>query len=62
MDIIFVNINSNELDFEQYIKPLEERWSKFINKDDDLPSSWKNYFEATLFNLECLPASSFETP
>jgi hypothetical protein len=23
---------------------------------------WKNYFEATLFNLEGLPASSFETP
>ena len=34
MDIIFVNINSNELDFDQYIKPLEERWSKFITKDD----------------------------
>ncbi len=34
MDIIFVNINSNELDFDHYIKPLEERWSKFINKDD----------------------------
>ena len=34
MDIVFVNINSNELDFDQYIKPLEERWSKFINKDD----------------------------
>ena len=23
---------------------------------------WKNYFEATLFNKEGLPASSFETP
>jgi len=34
MDIIFVNINSNEIDFDQYIKPLEDRWSKFINKDD----------------------------
>ena len=34
MDIVFVNINSNELDFDQYIKPLEERWSKFINKED----------------------------
>ena len=34
MDIVFVNINSNELDFDQYIKPVEERWSKFINKDD----------------------------
>ncbi len=34
MDIIFVNINSNEIDFNEYIKPLEERWSKFISKDD----------------------------
>ena len=34
MDIIFVNINSNEIDFEEYIKPLEQRWSKFINKED----------------------------
>ena len=28
MDIIFVNINSNEIDFDEYIKPLENRWSK----------------------------------
>ena len=34
MDIIFVNINNNELAFEEYIKPLEERWSKFISKED----------------------------
>ena len=34
MDIIFVNINSNELDFDEYIKPLEQRWSKFIIKED----------------------------
>jgi choline monooxygenase len=34
MDIIFVNINSNEINFEEYIKPLEDRWSKFINHDD----------------------------
>ena len=34
MDIIFVNINSNEIDFEEYIKPLEDRWSKFINHED----------------------------
>ena len=34
MDIIFVNINSNEIDFDEYIKPLEERWSKFINNED----------------------------
>ena len=34
MDIIFVNINSNEIDFDEYIKPLEKRWSNFINKED----------------------------
>ena len=34
MDMIFVNINSNEIDFNEYIKPLEQRWSKFINNDD----------------------------
>ena len=34
MDIIFVNINSNEIDFDDYIKPLEERWSNFINNED----------------------------
>ena len=34
MDIIFVNINSNEIDFDEYIKPIEYRWSKFINKED----------------------------
>ena len=34
MDMIFVNINSNEIDFKEYIKPLEKRWSKFINKED----------------------------
>ncbi len=34
MDIIFVNINSNEIDFNEYIKPLEERWHKFISRED----------------------------
>ena len=34
MDIVFVNINSNEIDFDEYIKPLEKRWSNFINKED----------------------------
>ena len=34
MDIIFVNINSNEIDFDEYIKPLRKGWSKFINKED----------------------------
>ena len=56
MDIIFVNINSNEIEFSEYVKPLEERWSKFIIKEDqhllvhsrdngyfslDVKSNWK---------------------
>ena len=56
MDIIFVNINNNEMEFKEYVKPLEDRWSKFISKEDqhllvysrdhghfslDVKSNWK---------------------
>ena len=56
MDIIFVNINNNEIEFNEYVKPLENRWSKFISKEDqdlleysrdygyfslDVKSNWK---------------------
>jgi len=56
MDIIFVNINNNEIEFNEYVKPLEDRWSKFISKEDqhllvhskdhgyfilDIKSNWK---------------------
>ena len=34
MDLIFININSNAKPFEDFIKPLENRWSKFIAKKD----------------------------
>ena len=34
MDLIFVNLNNNAKSFEERIKPLEERWSKFISKED----------------------------
>ena len=34
MDIIFININNNESEFDQYVKPLEVRWSKFISKQE----------------------------
>ena len=44
MDIIFVNIHNNELEFNEYIKPLEDRWSKFISKEDQyLLVSSKDY-------------------
>ena len=56
MDIIFININNNEIEFDEYVKPLEDRWSKFISKEDqsllvhsndhgyfslDVKSNWK---------------------
>ena len=56
MDIIFVNINNNQVEFNEYVKPLEDRWSKFISKEDqhllvnsknqgyfslDVKSNWK---------------------
>ena len=34
MDMIFININRNEIEFDEYIRPLEDRWSKFISKGD----------------------------
>ena len=50
MDIIFVNINSNEIDFDEYIHPLEQRWSKFINKEDQRSIVYSNDYGH--FNLE----------
>ena len=50
MDIIFVNINNNELEFDEYIKPLEKRWSNLISKEDQkLLIHSKDY---GYFNLE----------
>ena len=34
LDLIMVNISNNEISFDQYIKPLEERWSAFWTKKD----------------------------
>ena len=34
LDLIMVNISNNEIPFEQYIKPLEDRWSSFWTKED----------------------------
>ena len=37
LDLIIVNISNNQIPFEKYIKPLNERWSKFwISKDREL--------------------------
>ena len=29
LDLIMINVNNNEISFEKYIKPLDDRWSKF---------------------------------
>ena len=53
MDIIFVNMNSNEIDFEDYIKPLENRWSKFINKEDQRLIVHSNDFGYFSLDVNC---------
>ena len=34
LDLIMININNNEISFEDYIKPLSNRWNKFWPLDD----------------------------
>ena len=34
LDLIFVNLNNNEIPFDKYIKPLSDRWGKFWPKKD----------------------------
>ena len=34
LDMIMVNISNNEIPFEEYIKPLQDRWSKFWSQKD----------------------------
>ena len=51
MDLIFININSNAKPFEDFIKPLEDRWSKFISKKDQKlirHSTDNGYFNMTV--------------
>ena len=34
LDLIMINISNNEIAFEEYIKPLSDRWSKFWTEED----------------------------
>ena len=44
LDLIMININNNEISFEEYIKPLSDRWEKFWPvKDRDLINHSKDY-------------------
>ena len=50
LDLIIININNNEIDFENYIKPLSDRWAKFWPlKDRKLIKHSKDfgYFQLT---------------
>ncbi len=50
LDLIMININNNEIDFEEYIKPLSNRWAKFWpEKDRKLISHSNDY---GYFNLK----------
>jgi len=53
MDIIFVNINANEIEFEDYIKPLEQRWSKFINHEDQKLLVYSNDYGSFDLEVKC---------
>ena len=44
LDLIMININNNEISFDEYIKPLSDRWEKFWPvKDRDLINHSKDY-------------------
>ena len=50
LDLIIININNNEISFENYIKPLSDRWAKFWPlKDRKLIKHSKDfgYFQLT---------------
>ena len=50
LDLIIVNISEDAIPFDEYIKPLEKRWSTFIAKEDyDLIYHPKDY---GYFNFE----------
>ena len=44
LDLVIINISNNQIPFEKYIKPLDERWSKFwITKDRELINHANNF-------------------
>ena len=44
LDLIMININNNEITFEEYIKPLSDRWEEFWPiKDRDLINHSNDY-------------------
>ena len=53
LDMIFVNINENEIEFEKYIKPLNDRWKKFWPIKDRKLIVYSNDFGYFNLNAKC---------
>ena len=53
LDLIMVNISNNEVSFEEYIKPLVDRWSKFWTKEDQKLIHHANDYGYFLLEVKC---------
>jgi choline monooxygenase len=53
LDLIMVNISNNEIPFEDYIRPLENRWSKFWTKQDQEMIYHANDYGYFLLEAKC---------
>lgn len=53
LDLIMVNISDNEISFEEYIKPLEDRWSDFWTKEDREMICHANDYGYFLLEAKC---------
>ena len=53
LDLIFVNLNNNEIEFENYIKPLSDRWAKFWPLTDRSLMVYSNDYGYFNLNAKC---------
>ena len=53
LDLIMININQNEMSFEEYIKPLSDRWEKFWTIKDRELIHHSNDFGYFKLNAKC---------
>ena len=53
LDLIMININGNEISFDKYIKPLDDRWSKFWSEKDRELISHSNDFGYFQIRANC---------
>ena len=53
LDMIFVNISENEISFNEYIKPLSDRWEKFWPAQDRDLMVYSNDYGYFNLNVNC---------